>query len=389
MPLKKPTFQLIESQAELDVFYKQNKEVRWLSFDTEFVGEKRFVTRLCLLQIATQHGNYLIDPFQISDLSPVLELIQKEHILKITHAGDNDYRLLNNLYGIIPKNLFDTQIAAGFVGYKYPVSFRKLVESELRIYLDKGYAVTDWESRPFLDKQLNYALEDVLPLYALWQSLEGHLNRHQRLHWAREEFERMESPDFYYKDPNQEALSSDLIKSLNTKEQIFLIRLMDWRRRVASEKNYSKEMILPGKLLSHLVRSISSGQDALRRNRRLPEKLIRQHGDFFEQLYRQPATPEEQRLLSLLPSEESEDPFEEILLETLYLLVKYKCFEHGIPPGMVIARNAIKKIRSNGVSLEGWRKELLGEGLVERILNFDKLDMKVSESDIALVLVEE
>ncbi|MBK8877750.1 MAG: ribonuclease D [Haliscomenobacter sp.] len=163
-------YQLIEDQAGLEAFASRNKGIEWMCFDTEFVGEKRFFTRLCLMQVATRFGNYLIDPFLIPDLGPVLRMIQDPTIVKVTHAGENDYRLMFGLYGILPSNVFDTQIAAGFMGYKYPVSFKRLVESELRINLKKGYTVADWESRPFKASQLEYALEDVLPLHPLWEA---------------------------------------------------------------------------------------------------------------------------------------------------------------------------------------------------------------------------
>lgn len=386
-------FSLIESQESLDLFYRQNQGIEWLCFDTEFVGEKRYVTSLCLLQAATVHGNYLIDPFVVKDLSPFLEFIENEQIVKVTHAGDNDYRLLNTIFDTIPKNVFDTQVAAAFAGYRYPISFRKLVEIELRINLNKSYAVTDWEARPFTPKQLDYALEDVLHLHDLWGILEEKLERNGRLDWARQEFLRMQSPDYYAKDPNHEALNSDLMKSLNKREQIFLLRLLDWRRRTAEEKNYSKEMILPGKLISQIVRGMSSGRDALIRNRRLPEKLVRQHIELFEKLYKEPATEQEKNVLKQLPAEESEDPYEEMLQETLYLLIKYKCLENGVSPTLALPRAAIKKVRNGDEGLEeslknGWRKELFGEALVERVLNFDKLDMKVSETTIELLIGE-
>lgn len=391
MPNTKATFTFIESQDALDLFYRQNKGIEWLCFDTEFVGEKRYVTSLCLLQATTPHGNYMFDPFLVPDLSPFLEFVENPHILKVTHAGDNDYRLLNSQFGTVPKNVFDTQVAAAFAGYRYPISFRRLVEAELRINLNKSYAVTDWESRPFTSKQLDYALEDVLPLHDLYGILTAKLERHGRLYWAEEEFLRMESPDFYAKDPNHEALNSDLMKSLNMREQVFLMRLLEWRRKNAEEKNYSKEMVLPGKLISQIVRGMSSGRDALLRNRRLPEKLVRQNIELFEKLYKESATDAEREVLKQLPIEESEDPYEEMLQETLYLLVKYQCLENGVSPSLALPRTAIKKVRNGNVGLEeslknGWRKELFGEKLVERILNFERLQMQVTDTTIELIL---
>lgn len=391
MPLTAPHFVLIEDQRALEKFYHENKSVSWLSFDSEFVGEKRFYTLLCLIQVATENGYYLIDPLQLDDLSLFLDLIENPNIVKVTHAGDNDYRLLNIIFGTIPKNIFDTQVAAGLLGYKHPVSFRKLVENELRIYLDKGYTVADWESRPFKEKQLKYALNDVLPLFDLWKSLAEKLEKRDRHDWGEEEFARWEFPDYYIRDPNKEAVNSNLIKSLKPVEQVFLIRLFDWRRKLAEQKNYSREMVLPGKLIGQIVKSIHSGKDALRHNRRIPHKIEREYGSLFERLYQQPATEMEKQLLQRLPVNGYENPKEEILLDMLYLLVKHKCLEKGISPNMVFPKAFLKKVRTGNktlhqVLIKGWRAEVLGEEIVGWILNFSQLVLNIQQGKIELKL---
>ena len=146
-------FEFIEHEEDLQEFYEKNENVEWLGFDTEFVGEKRFITLLCLIQASTPNGHYIIDPLKVKNLQPFLSLLEDPAILKITHAGDNDFRLMNTLFGTVPQNIFDTQIAAGFLGYRYPLSYGKLVEAESGRRLKKGYAVTDWIARPLGKKQ--------------------------------------------------------------------------------------------------------------------------------------------------------------------------------------------------------------------------------------------
>jgi len=87
-------FVLIEDAAALQQFLDENKSVSWMSFDTEFVGEKRYVTLICLIQVGTENGFYLIDPLKVKDLSGFFSMLENPSILKITHAGENDYRLL-------------------------------------------------------------------------------------------------------------------------------------------------------------------------------------------------------------------------------------------------------------------------------------------------------
>lgn len=386
-----PDYFLIDNQSKLQTFQQENQGITWICFDTEFIGEKRYQTSLCLIQVMTERGLYLIDPIEVRDLYPLLHFLEDESVVTITHAGENDYRLLHAQYDSIPKNVFDTQIAAGFVGHKYPVSFRKLVESELDITLNKSHAVTDWESRPLSNKQIQYALDDVLPLYDLWQSLQRQLEQRGRLHWAKEEFGVLESAEFYFRDPNHEVLKSELMKSLNKREKIFLMRVLNWREETAERRNHSREMVLPNRMLSHLVRGIASGKDALYRNRRLPDKVISKYGEMFEELFREPPTEAEKELLKQIKKPEDDDPREEMLQELLYLLVRYKCMELDITPLMVMPKNAIKKLKDGDEELDrsldaGWRRELLGDALVDWLRNFNQLDLKVVDNRIELLL---
>lgn len=382
-------YQLIGNDQQLRLFYEANRTTEWMCFDTEFVGEKRYQTRLCLIQVTSPYGNYLIDPFPIRDLNPFLDLLTDPAIAVITHAGDNDYRLLNAVYGIVPANVWDTQLAAGLLGYRYPTSLSKLVESELGIHLKKGYAVTDWEDRPFSKKQLNYALEDVLPLRDLWLSLEGKLAKKGRLEWVKEECARMARPAYYERDPHQEALTSNMMRSLKTREQIFLLRLYEWRRKLAEEKDYSKEMILSSKLIGHIVKAIRSGKEALLENRRVPASIVNRHGSEWERLYQAPATPQEKALLAQIPSDDDEDERDEILIEFLYLLMKYRCMEEGISPSLVMPRNAIKRMKKDDAVREdmlgrGWRREMLGDEFESWIAHFDDLKLTIDGGEVRI-----
>lgn len=391
MSLTNTSFTLVDTPRQLQTFAEATKDASWIAFDTEFVGEKRYHTLLCLIQVTCEAGIFLLDPLRLDNLQPFLDLLVHPDICKITHAGDNDYRLLNSQYGIIPKNTFDTQLAAGFVGYRYPISFAKLAEGELNLSLKKGFAVTDWESRPFKDKQLAYALEDVMPLYPLYRSLSAKLEEKGRLSWLREECAMQEQADYYERDPHHEAINSNQIRSLRKAEQVFMIRLLAWRRQEAERKNYSKEMILPSKLISQIVRSVRSGKDALQQNRRIPAKTAQRFGDLFVEMYKAPATTEEQALLKQIPRDENEDEQDEMILELLYLLMKYKAQEEGIAHPLVMPRNAIKRMGNNGQELhdilgQGWRRELLGDNFVHWLDNYHDLRVRINGGRIDLVV---
>lgn len=384
------SYLFIDSSAELDQFYQDNKAVPWLCFDTEFVGEKRYWPRLCLIQVATENGNYLIDPFECGKLDPFLSLMEDANICKITHAGDNDYRLLHNLFGTVPKNIFDTQIAAGFLGYRYPISFRKLVETELGWHLKKGYAVADWEARPFQQRQLNYALEDVLPLYRLWRKASDKLRKLNRTEWAKEEFSKLETAAYYEKSPYYEAVNSNMIKSLANKEKLFFLRLTKWRVETAERRNHSKEMVLPSKMINHIVRNVGAGKDALKKNRRIPDKITDQLGDIFVDLYRLKETAEERGMLDKIPDfDKGDDQNEDIIIDLLYLLIKYKCIEEKVATSLVCSKNQLLRFKldkdyQNETLGNGWRRIFLGTDMVEWLDNLEDLKLEINGGKIEI-----
>jgi ribonuclease D len=383
-------YNLIETQDDLEHFYRTNKNVTQLAFDTEFVGEKRYYTLLCLVQVATVHGFYLIDSLKIKDLRPFLRLLEDPNILKITHAGENDYRLLYQNFETVPQNVFDTQVAAGFLGYGYPASFMRLVEGELEVRLDKGYAVTDWEIRPFKKKQLEYALNDVYYLDGLFTRLSAQLRKCGRLEWAMSEMKFWESPKYYERDPDHEALSSTLMRDLRLNKQVFLLRIYRWRREEAERKNYSKDMILPAKLISPILKNIDAGKQTLLDNRTIPNNVIELQWEHFYRLSKTKPTQDELDTLKKLPQTISTTSKQDISGELLHVLVKYKCAESGIASSLVFHKSdLIYALPGADIFTEGdsdWRKAFLGEALTALLNRRGELNVQMDGNQITLTM---
>lgn len=382
-------YTFIDTSKALEAFGQENKGIEWMCFDTEFVGEKRYYTLLCVIQIKTIHGNYVIDPIKLKNIDVVLGFLADPNIVKITHAGENDYRLLSRQYDMTPTNTFDTQIAAAFLGYKYPVSFQKLVGSELGISLKKGYTVTNWEARPLSKQQIGYALDDVLPLYDMWQNMKQRLEERGRLAWAREEFEALERSARYEKDPYDEALKSSLMRKANQQEKIFLLRLYNWRTSEAERKNYSKEMILSSKLIGHITKGMRSGKNALKGNRRLPDKIVDRYWSTFESLYQKPASEEELRVLKRFKKQGKEDPQKDLLYEILYSVIKYKCLDEGIDVSIAFPRADLKLIKedvshADVVFNAGWRQSFFGKTFNNWLKNSPHLQIDIGPDSIEL-----
>ncbi|NJC25094.1 ribonuclease D [Neolewinella antarctica] len=389
MPEAQVPYTYVQTPQELDKFAADNRGINWMGFDTEFIGEKRYYTLLCLIQVSTDHGYYLIDPIAVENIDPFLAMLEDESIVKITHAGDNDYRLLYINYGTVPKNLFDTQLSAGFIGHRFPMSFAKLVEAEVGEQLGKGYAVTDWAQRPMTPKQIKYALNDVIYLRLLYDTITEKLRQNGREPWALEECNLMGDPAYYYRDPNHEFLNSNVARSARTKERVFLLRVYEWRRATAEKKNYSKDMILQSKIISQLARGVKGGKESMASNRRLPGRTVDRYGDMFVDMYTKPATEEELEVANSVNRLAQEDEEDDMIIELLYLIMKYRANENEISHSLVMPRNTIRKMKQDkavrqSILGSGWRRELLGDDFVNWIKNFESLSVRLEGSKIVL-----
>jgi ribonuclease D len=161
-----------------------------IGFDTEFIGEQSYIPQLCLVQIATAKGLYIVDPIRLDDVSPMWKILQDPEKTIIVHAGREEARMARHATSQMPNHFFDLQIAAGLVGMHYPISLSGLVRESLRVRLDKSETLTDWAQRPLSAKQLAYAYDDVRYLIPIYKKMERKLKKLGRQEWLQEEWER-------------------------------------------------------------------------------------------------------------------------------------------------------------------------------------------------------
>lgn len=228
---------LITTQAALDSACKQWRSEGRFAFDTEFIRDETFDATLCLIQVAGEGGVTLIDPTAGLDCAMFWELVTDPAIRTIVHAGKEDFDLCLRLTGKPPRNVFDVQVAAGFVGIGYPMSLMRLVAVLVNRRIAKGQTLTDWLRRPLTDDQIQYAIEDVAYLLPMADKLGTMLAEMNRAAWAAEELSRFESAELY-RPPVQERLHKFKgTKSLDGLSLAVLQRLIDWRDKWAQEKN--------------------------------------------------------------------------------------------------------------------------------------------------------
>lgn len=241
---------------------------RWIALDTEFVSERRFQPWLCLIQLAWEDGMCLLDPLALSSVDEFWELLTEGSHETIVHAGRGDLEFCIRQTGKLPKKIFDTQLASGFIGWPYPAGYANLLELSLGISLPNTETRTDWSRRPLLPQQIEYGLDDVRYLQPLRNIIGGRLEKLDRQEWYNLEMEEWKNTFHHQFGPERwEKLVSN--SSLDRRSLAIVRELFYWRERRARSANCPARRILRDDLILELARRRSSSQERIRELREL------------------------------------------------------------------------------------------------------------------------
>ena len=247
---------LIKTTQELASYCKYAAGFDYITVDTEFLREKTYFSKLCLVQIAVQSDSskaaVVIDPLSSDiDLTLLLELFENKDIVKVFHAARQDLEIFFQLFGSLPKPIFDTQIAAMVCGFGDQIGYDNLVKTILNKTIDKSSRFTDWSRRPLSNQQLNYAIGDVTFLREIYEYLDKKLIDNQRSTWVAEELEILTSEDTYKVDPSG-MWKRIKIKSTSGKVLAILRELASFREIYAQSKNIPRNRVLKDETILEL-----------------------------------------------------------------------------------------------------------------------------------------
>lgn len=356
---------IIENSQDLLKFCETLNKEPFIAVDLEFLREKTYYAKLCLIQVASQNDAAIIDP-----LAPGLKLeafyavLHNPEIVKVFHSGRQDIEIIYNMGGFIPEPIFDTQIAAQVCGFGESVSYENLVKNILGIELDKSCRLSNWSLRPLDAGQLEYALSDVTHLVHLYENLRAVLAENGRLHWMDEEADILKNPETYVVHP-QDAWQKIKHRSHNGKFLTVLRELAAWRERRAQRKDTPRQSIIKDDCLLNIAAFCPSCQEELEQIRNIRKDITggKLAGEILEVI---------RKALKISPSEYIKPEREKMLppgaaslYELLKLLLKIKAQEEGVAAKMIASDDDIKRLacfsdRNNPV-LKGWRKEIFGE----------------------------
>jgi len=346
-----------------------------LGIDTEFMSEGRYRALLCLVQLAVDDPSasggariVLIDAFDQIDITPVAQLLADPRIEVVLHAGRQDVAILRRAWRTELRNIFDTQIAAGFGGASAQAGYANLLGQILGRRVGKSASYTRWDARPLTPEQLHYAAEDVAHLLELTDALQLRLQQSGRLKWAREECRRLESATDE-RDPQTVWERLPRIGQLDPRSRAVARELAAWRERTASAEDRPVGSVLADPTLVELAKRQPTSIDALEHIRGIHPSGIRRRGqailDAIASGRTAPPIPRE-------PARERFDPVDAPLIALAEALLRARAAEAGLAYELIASRAELELIvgaarrgepEPEVRTLEGWRSELVGEDL--------------------------
>jgi ribonuclease D len=355
-----------------------------IALDTEFMGEGRYRTLLCLVQLAVpdETGNpahpriELIDPLQEDlDVAPLARMLADPDIEVVVHAGRQDVALMRRRFQTEVRNVFDTQVAAGFAGMAAQASYETLLGQLLGVRVAKSASFTRWDVRPLSHEQLAYAHEDVVHLLELAAELQRRLTASGRLQWAREECRALErSSD--ERDPDAIFTRLPRIRGLSAAAQAIARELVEWRERTAAAQNRPVQSILADAALVEIAKRKPSTTAELEQIRGVAQSSLRRRGAEVLETIRtglgRPRRPLEPAARHAPP-----DPADAPLVALCEALVRARAREAELAYELIATRADLQAIvaavRAGGTgpteidvrTLRGWRRELVGGELLE------------------------
>ncbi len=342
--------------------------------DLEFVSESRYVPELCLVQVAwgdpAAPELAAIDPLA-ADPRPVLEAVADPGVETIFHAAQADLALLGQRFDLAGRSVYDSQIAAAFLGLGDQIGYASLISNLLGVELDKGAQFTDWARRPLSAEQLRYALDDVRYLAAAWPELRSRLEAAGRLPWVEEETERLAASAASRTAPEEMYRRVKGWNRLRGKALGSLQALAAWRERLALEENRPPSWILQDRSMIEVARRAPSDERELTAIRGVKGGTVHHHGREILEAVRdgRRSEPPTESWGRALPDRARSWG---VLLAGLVTACSK---ESGIAPRFIATRDEVEALVRWWVEgersaepplpiLSGWRRELAGEALL-------------------------
>jgi len=355
--------ELIASDAALADLCRALEGSSWIALDTEFLRERTYYARLCLIQVGAPGIVACIDPLALEQLAPLHVLLENPGLRKVLHAARQDLEVFNDLRGFVAAPLFDTQIAAAYLGYDDQIGYAALVTAITGVTLDKTHTRTDWSKRPLSAAQHQYAEDDVRYLMPVYEALHDRLAAAGRLAWVADDCARLTEPALYANDPDEAWRRLRGGADLPAANQQMLRALAAFREQTAQARNLPRGWVLRDEVLFELARHAPRTRDELASIRGLEDGARHSWGDGILDCIEQGRRAEP---LLIWERQVPPTPEQNVLGKRLMEMVRSVAQEHELAPAVLATRRDVEKLVRGAEPasvLRGWRAELLGPKL--------------------------
>ena len=359
---------ILTTTEELAAFCDRARAAPYVTVDTEFLRERTYYSRLCLLQMAipgeSDDSAVLVDTLAEGlSLEPLYGLFREESTVKVFHAARQDLEIFYVDAGVIPAPLFDTQVAAMVCGFGEQVGYETLVKKIAKHTLDKSSRFTDWSRRPLSEAQMTYALADVTHLRQIYEYLAAELARTGRTHWLEEELSSLTNAEAYVVDPG-EAWKRLKLRTNSGKTLAIARELAAFRETYAQTKNVPRNRVIKDDALMELASTKPKSVADLAKSRLLLRDARK--GDIAEGLVAAVRRGQEMPADQHPRPEQGRDRSEmnAALADLLRVLLKAKAEEAGVAAKLIASSSDLDDIACgahDGIWATGWRREVFGE----------------------------
>ena len=378
---------VITDTPTLNAFIERARSAEFITVDTEFLREKTYWPKLCLVQVATDDEAVAIDPLSEGiDLFQLYDLLADENIMKVVHSGRQDLEIFWHLGGIIPKPLFDSQIAAMVCGFGDSVGYETLVRKLAKQKIDKSSRFSDWTKRPLTPKQLNYALSDVTHLRVIYRALSDMLKENGRTPWMEEELAILMNPRTYNADSSL-AWKRLKYRPRNAREQTRLERLAAWREETAKQNNIPRGRVIRDDALGAIISANPSTQKELLGQRGINGNLSGKYASAILNELAQVNALEE-AALSPMPVRKAAPDAQVPATDLIRVALKQVADELGVASRLIATSDDLDSFvrdqdRKNLPMMNGWRYKIFGE-IAEDILS-GKISLGMKGGQVSFV----
>lgn len=357
----------VDSAQKLEGLLRQLSSQSVIGLDTEFISEGRYEPELCLVQLSTPEGIFIVDPVVLPELHSLWELLAAPGREIVTVAARQEIKFCAKGAGFAPSCVLDLQVAAGLLGYGYPLSHTNLCLRVLNARVNGGESFTDWRKRPLRPVQLEYAADDVRHLLNMREKLLARAEKLNRVNWVRGECARLVAT--VMREDERWRISGSA--RLSRRQLAVLREVWRWRDRQAHSLNVPVSRVLGDPMLIEIARRSPATADDLFAIRGLDSRLLRKaEQEVVEAVAAARAIPDPE-----LPSNERRDdpPQVAVLTKLLSVAVSNLAAEAEVDTALLATTSDLQEIvrwfldRESAPlpqALEGWRGEILQESLI-------------------------